>query len=289
MDMQYKPTKPKKEKPVNKTPKAPKAEKAMKFNSTVQTVKSSKPAKAPKAPKAPKPEKAKAISFGRPGKVQTEKPMKVERANKKPNFLSKLDPKVILGIVLGIVVVAAVIVLTVVLPAIQEHGQQINNITVSTLPEKTIYLIGEEVNYDGMRVRVTRNNGETFTVRANKCELTGFDSEAAGAKTITVEYQGFIATFSVNVQEPPKPTPVLKGIKLVEMPKTEYKTGEWLDTNGGVILCEYVDGSEYRVSLVNSYIFGWEDVKGPGKYTLTVKYIENGIIAETTYDITVTG
>ena len=286
MDIQYKPTKPKKEKPA-KAPKAPKAEKAMKFKSTAQAVKSSKPAK---APKVPKPEKvSKAISFGKASKVQTDKPMKVEKANKKPNFLSKLDPKVILGIVLGIVVVAAVIVLTVVLPAVEERGQQINSIVVSAMPEKTVYLIGEEVDYDGLRVRVTRNNGETFTVRASKCEITGFDSKEAGYKTITVDYEGHSVTFSISVEEPPKPTPVLMRISLETLPKTEYKLGEWLDTTGGVLLCKYADGSELYLDLVNNYVFGFADIDKPGKYTLTVKYIENGIIAETTYDITVTG
>lgn len=287
MDIQYKPTKPKKEKPA-KAPKAPKAEKAMKFKSTAQAVKSTKPAK---APKAPKPEKAKTITFGRPGKVQTDKPMKVEKANKKPNFLSKLDPKVILGIVLGIVVVAAVIVLTVVLPAIQEHGQQIKNIIISSTPDKTIYWVGEKANYDGLRVQVVRNNGESFTVRAGKCQITGFDSaEAEENQTITVDYQGHTATFMVSIQQPPKPTPVLKSIKVVKQPdKTVYKLGETLDTNGGMLLREYVDGTTAEITLVNSYVSGFYDIHTPGTYELTVKYKENGIIAETTYDIAVTG
>ncbi len=286
MAMQYKPTKPKKEKTV-KAPKAPKAEKAMKFNSTVQTVKSSKPAK---APKVPKPEKAsKAFSIGRPGKVQTDKPMKVEKA-KRPSIFSKLNPKLILGGALVLVAVIAVIVLTVVLPAVKEHGEQIKHIIISSTPDKTIYLIGEKANYDGLRVQVTRNNGETFTVRAGKCQITGFDSSVAEEnQTITVDYQGFTATFSIKVEQPPKPTPVLKGIKLMEMPKTAYKVGEWLDTNGGMLLREYVDGTTAEITLVNSYIFGWEDVNGPGTYELTVKYKENGVTATTTYTITVTG
>lgn len=288
MDMQYKPTKPKKEKPV-KAPKAPKAEKAVQFHSSVQTVKSSKPAKAPKAPKAPKPEKVpKAISFGKPGKVQTDKPMKMEKA-KKPSVFSKIDPKLILGGALVLVAVITVIVLTVVLPAVEEHGEQIKHITISSTPDKTIYLVGEKANYDGLRVLVTRNNGETFTVRAGKCQITGFDSSAANDnQTITVDYQGFTATFIVKVEEPPKPTPVLKAISLVTLPKTQYTAGEWLDTTGGMILREYVDGTTAELTLVNSYIFGWEDVNGPGTYELTVKYKENGVTAETTYTITVT-
>ena len=235
--------------------------------------------------KAPKQEKVKPITFGKPGKVETDKPIKVE---KKPSIFSKVDPRLMLGGALVLVAAIVVIVLTVVLPAVKEHGEQIKNIIVSSTPDKTVYLVGEEVDYDGLRVLVTRNNGETFTVRAGKCEITGFDSKEAGTKTITVDYQGFTTTFSISIEEPPKPTPVLMSISMETLPKTQYTADEWLDTTGGVILCKYADGSEYRLTLVNSYIFGWEDVTGPGEYTLTVKYIENGILAETTYDITVT-
>lgn len=282
MDIQYKPSKPKKEKPV-KAPKAPKADKPVKMGAA-KTVKTSKPAK---APKQPKPEKAKTVTFGKPAKVQTDKPIKVEKA-KKPGLFSKVDPRVILGGALVLIVAIAVVVLTVVLPAVEENGQQINSIMISSTPNKTVYLVGEEANYDGLRVTVTRNNGETFTVRASHCQITGFDSSEVGNQTVMVAYEGFTASFSVKVEEPPKPTPALLKITLETLPKTEYKVGEWLDTNGGVLLREYVDGTSAKLTLVNSYIFGWENVNGPGEYELTVKYMENGIICETTYTITVT-
>lgn len=286
MDIQYKPSKPKKEKPV-KAPKAPKTDKPMKMGAA-QAVKLDKPKKVKESKiKAPKPEKAKSITFGKSEKVQMDKPMKVEKTNKSGIF-KKVDPRWIVGGAAVLVAAIVVIVLTVVLPAIEKHGEQIRNITISVTPNKTVYLVGEEVDYDGLRVLVNRNNGETFTVRANKCQITGFDSKEAGAKTITVNYEGFSATFTVNIEEPPKPTPVLLRITLSSLPKTQYKAGEWLDTTGGMILREYVDGSKAEITLVNNYIFGWEDVKGPGNYTLTVKYIENGVLAETTYDITVT-
>ena len=286
MDIQYKPSKPKKEKPV-KTPKAPKAEKAMKFNSSVQAVKTSKPAKAPKAPKAPKPEKTKVMSFGKTAKVQTDKPMKVEKA-KKPGILGKVDPKLILGGVLVLIAVITVVMFTVVIPTVEEHGQQIKSILVSNAPKKNVYLIGEEANYDGLRVLVTRNNGETFTVRAAKCNITGFDSSKAGFIRVQVEYEGAVSDFSVEIKEPPRLTPTLKSITMEKLPKTEYKLGEGLDTTGGVILCEYVDGSVFRVNLTNHAVHGYRSISSPGTYELTVKYMENGVIAETTYTITVT-
>lgn len=284
MDIQYKPTKEKKVKPA-KAPKAPKAEKAVKFNSTVQTVKTSKPKKQ-KTTKAPKVEKP--ISFGKAAKVQTDKPIKVEKANKKPSIFSKINPMLLIGGAAVLIVAIAVVILTVVLPAVEEHGQQIDYIAISSVPDKTIYLVGEEANYDGLRVLVTCNNGETFTVRAVKCQISGFDSANAGSQAITVSYEGFTASFFIKVEEPPKVLPVLTGIRMETLPKTQYKLGEWLDTNGGVIVREYADGSTANITLVNSYVSGFADIKTPGTYELTVKYKENGIVCKTTYTITVT-
>lgn len=295
MDIQYKPSKPKKEKSA-KAPKAPKASKPMSFG-TAKTVKIDKPQKVkePKV-KTPKPEKAQAVSFGKAAKVQTDKPIKVEKAQK-PGILSKVDPKLILGGVLVLIAAVAAIMLTVVIPGVEAHGQEIQYISVSSTPDKTVYLVGDEANYDGLRITVTRNNGETFAVRANKCQITGFDSsEAKKSQTITVSYEGFTTTFFIKIEEPPKLTPALMSIKLETLPKTEYKLGEWLNTDGGVILCEYVDGSVYRLSLENSDVFGFviDSTEGSyvtqkaGTYELTVKHMEQGIICETTYTITVT-
>lgn len=289
MEIQYKPSKPKKEKSV-KTPKAPKAEKAVKFNSSVQTVKTSKPAKASKAPKAPRPEKVKTITFGKPGKVQTDKPVKVEKT-KKPGIFSKIDPKLILGGTLVLIVVLAVIVWTVVIPTVEKNGQMINSISITKLPDKLDYMVGEGPDYDGLRVQVTRNNGETFTVRADKCFITGFDSSVAmEGQPIKVVYEGKSATFSINIKEKPKPTPALKGISIEKLPdKTEYKLGEGLDTTGGIILCEFVDGSVLHVNLTNGNVAGFSAINAPGTYDLYVEYVDNGILATTTYTITVTG
>lgn len=279
MAMQYKPTKQKKEKPA-KAPKVPKADKPMKMGGAVK-VKVSKPVKAPKAPKikAPKPEKAVAFKLG---KVENAANLQKTSMLKEP-----VNMKIVLPILLGLVVLA-VLAITVVLPAIERHGQEIDHIIVSTVPTKTVYLIGEEVNYDGLRVSVVQNNGDSFIVRANKCKLSGFDSSKEGYCRIVVEYEGFTADFSIAVEEPPRPTPALKGITLITLPKTEYKLGEGLDTTGGVILCEYVDGSVYRVNLTNRSVYGYGNFSGPGEYVLTVKYMENGTLAETTYTITVT-
>lgn len=283
MDIQYKPSKPKKEKPV-KAPKAPKADKPVKMG-TAKKVKTSKPAK---APKQPKPEKAKAVTFGKPAKVQTDKPIKVEKA-KKPGLFSKVDTKLILGGALVLIVAIAVIVLTVVLPAVEEQGMQIQTIEITRQPDKLVYLVGEEADYEGMRVTVTRNNGETFVVRASDCEITGFNSEYAVESCIVrVSYLGCTDFISLQIIENEKPAPVLESIYLEPEPKTTYKYGDPLDVSGIYVVRQYVDGSTVKVNLLSTDVYGWDKVTGPGTYDLTVRYGESGILCTYTYTITVT-
>lgn len=280
MDIQYKPTKQKKEKPP-KAPKAPKAEKAMKFSPTVQSVKARKPKKE-KTPKikTPKPEKVKAMEFG--------KPVKPEKAGKIAKERKSLNPKVAVAIVSAVIVIS-VAVLVFAIPASRENGTQIKSIKVTQLPEKTVYLQGETANYDGLRVTVTQKNGESFIVRAEQCKITGFDGNCPMDKQIvTVSYGGFMDTFTVKVLEHEKPAPVLKAIWLDPLPKTEYKVGEWLDTSGAVMVREYKNGDIVYVNLRNLDVYGWEKVNVPGKYILTVKYAENGVLCTFDYEITVT-
>lgn len=79
---------------------------------------------------------------------------------------------------------------------------------------------------------------------------------------------------------------MLQSIYLETLPKTEYKVGESLDTTGGVLVRKYKDGSSAKISLINSYVYGF-NTSTPGTYTLTVIYIENGLQAQTSYEIVV--
>ena len=258
MAVQYKATKPKKE----------------------------KPAKAPKAPKTPKAKepKSKGTVILKSNQSGSKKSIKKQ----KKTATKSRSPKVI-AIVLGVLVVAiAIFVVTYVLPEVKAYGEQIESITILSEPSKTVYLTDEEADYSGLSILVTRKNGETFIVGAGKCLITGFDSSTTGYQRVIVTYEDCLTSFSVRVDERPRPTPVLVGITLETLPKTEYKVGDRLDTSGGVILCEYIDGSVYRVALENSNVSGYSYKNGPGTYELTVHYIENTIHVTTTYTITVT-
>ncbi len=185
------------------------------------------------------------------------------------------------------VIIIISIALSILLILKNKYDKQINRISVSSTPNDTQYYVGEELNLEGLSIIVIRNNEDFYHVDASKCEVSGFDSsKAVERQIITVSYKGFTCTFSVSIIDYPKPTPVLQSIYLETLPKTEYKVGESLDTTGGVIIRVYKDGSSARINLVNSYVYGF-NTSTPGTYALTVIYIENGLQAQTSYEIVV--
>ena len=180
---------------------------------------------------------------------------------------------------------------------ISEDGNNISDIFISSMPQNTTYYIGDErADYSGLKLGITLKNGNTYYVEyseenASEFIFRGFDSSAYNEEqTITVTYKGYDRVFKISILERPQATPILSKISLETLPKTEYKVGEWLDTTGGVILLEYKNHASLRVNLMNKDVYGWEEAYegGPGTYTLTVIYVENGVLAQTTYTITVT-
>jgi hypothetical protein len=62
---------------------------------------------------------------------------------------------------------------------------------------RTVFLIGEQLNSLAVSVRYSNNITETVTIPA--ANITGFDSATTGTKTLTVTYRGLTATSTVTV------------------------------------------------------------------------------------------
>ena len=77
------------------------------------------------------------------------------------------------------------------------------------------------------------------------------------------------------------------GVSFKTLPKTQYKVGDWMSVEGGVLLVKYDDGSTKEVELTYDHVYGFTTAE-PGTFTLYVKYVEEGLLSETTYTITVT-
>ena len=86
-------------------------------------------------------------------------------------------------------------------------------IEITTPPTKVEYELGEELDLTGLAVTATMSDDSTKDVTAD-VEVSGFDSEEAGEKTLTVTYQEgetvVTAAFSVTVNAPAS-TEVISG------------------------------------------------------------------------------
>ena len=66
-------------------------------------------------------------------------------------------------------------------------------------PTKTEYEIGDELDLTGLVVTAHYSDGSYQEV--TDYEVSGFDSAAAGEKTVTVTYQGETVSFKITVKE----------------------------------------------------------------------------------------
>ena len=74
-------------------------------------------------------------------------------------------------------------------------------LSVSTLPTKTTYEQGEQLDTTGMVVTMGDVFGNTETITEGYV-ISGFESETVGIKEVVVTYSGLTASFTVTVTEP---------------------------------------------------------------------------------------
>ena len=148
--------------------------------------------------------------------------------------------------------------------------------------------MGEEPSYTGLTITTTLNDGTSFTEGPEACTFSGFNSEfAKEEQVITVKYKEHTFVYTITIKEPVRPVSPLKSVTLESMPKTEYKVGDWMNVNDGVLLLEYEDGSTRRIELEHKHVYGFS-TDAPGTFTLTIKVHEDGYLVTCTYQITVT-
>ena len=73
------------------------------------------------------------------------------------------------------------------------------SIAMKTQPTKTTYSTGDALDVTGAKITVTEYSGTSEDVNVTSDMCSGFDSETAGTKTVTVTYRGQTTTFTVTV------------------------------------------------------------------------------------------
>lgn len=152
----------------------------------------------------------------------------------------------------------------------------ITGISVTTLPDKTTYYQKELFDSTGMVVTVTTNTGDS--IETTDYEVSGFDSETAGTKTITITAGTASTTFEVTVSEES-----LTRISVTTVPsKTEYHINGTFDPTGIVVSASTSDGNTVTLNS-NQLEYSGFDSSSPGSCTITASY--NGMTA--TFNVTI--
>ncbi len=135
----------------------------------------------------------------------------------------------------------------------------VSSISVSNLPSKTDYIVGQTLDLDGLKVLAAYSDGSTEAISPNDFTVTGYDGSKAGKQTLTVNYGGRAATFDINVNPL-----ACTSMKVFHTPaKTTYYIDDQLDTFGIEINGTFnsgevrkIDPSEYTLSNLDSSTSG---------------------------------
>jgi hypothetical protein len=140
----------------------------------------------------------------------------------------------------------------------------IASITVSKMPDKTIYCQGELFDSTGLEISGIASTGEAVSV--TDYELSGFDSSSAGAKTITVTAFGKTTTFEITVSEAS-----ITAISVTTMPtKVNYHIGKEFDSTGIAVTATLSNGN--TIDVTKDCTYSGFDSSSPKQSEITVHY-----------------
>lgn len=136
---------------------------------------------------------------------------------------------------------------------------EIDELTVSEGPTKTVYFVGDTFEIAGLALTATYNNNDTNTIAIESGDdaaakgvtwSTNGNFNTAGEKTITVSYQGKSQTFTVTVKEPKVVSIALSGW-------TDDKTfvvGQSFDPTGLTLTATYDDPKkeDYAITITSA-------------------------------------
>ena len=149
--------------------------------------------------------------------------------------------------------------------AVNVQDVTLSGIAIASNPTKTSYFVGDTLDTTGLKLTATYNNGTTQTITSGfTCTPTALST--AGAQTVTVNYGGKTATFTVNVQDV-----TLSGIAIASNPsKTSYYVGDTLDTTGLKLTATYNNGTTQTIT--GGFTCTPTALSTAGAQTVTVNY-----------------
>jgi hypothetical protein len=143
------------------------------------------------------------------------------------------------------------------------------SLSVSSLPNKRVYELGESADWTGLTVMETySDNSSRIETDYHTYSISGFNAAISGGQTITVTKRGISATFTITVNPPLNPETVLVSLSISSLPyKLTYDPGENSDWSGLEVTGTYSDGNS-RVET--SYDISYFDPWSVGEQTIAV-------------------
>ena len=133
----------------------------------------------------------------------------------------------------------------------------LQSVTISSLPAKVEYIVGDTLNIDGGELKLTYSNDSSVIMGMRREMITNFNSTTTGVKLLNVSLNGFVSVFSVMVHADSTPVQpvVLQSITISALPtKLEYKIGDTLNIYGGMLKLTYSNDSTAIISMKRDMI-----------------------------------
>jgi hypothetical protein len=140
-------------------------------------------------------------------------------------------------------------------------------ITVTSVPTKTEYVVGQTANYQGIVITANYNDASSAVIPFSSLSFTGFNSSVVVSnQVITVSYGGQTATFTINII-----AQALVGIEIQKYPKITYLLSEESDWSALIVRGVNNDGTKIVLNNANLTIGGFDSLT-LGQKTITITY-----------------
>ena len=167
----------------------------------------------------------------------------------------------------------------------------LDKIVISTLPNKTDYSEGEELDLTGLIVSAAYSDGSNrFVMNYATTPANNTTLHNVGEQTVVVSYAEDditeTASFTIMVKAIPIEV-ILDSITIAQYPdRTEYTEGEALDLTGMIVMAKYNDESTKDVTaFVSANPANDAILNAIGIQTVDVTYIEEGIVKTTSFSV----
>lgn len=157
--------------------------------------------------------------------------------------------------------------------------RRVVSVSVESTPRKAEYFVGEDLDLDGLKLKITYSAGPAETRDSGYTLVGATRLDTEGTATVTVECAGQQVTFTVTVKKA-----VPASAKLTALPtKTDYMIGEKFDGTGAAFTVTYTDGTTKVVTEGITFSGFSSSAKGEktvtatwgdftDKFTVNVKY-----------------